>query len=43
MKNLKIIKSKEANNYYKRNLNRYNSQIKDNKIIDFKKSYPENL
>ena len=34
MKNLKIIKSKEANNFYKRNLNNNNSQIKDNKIID---------
>ena len=46
MKNLKIIKSKEANNYYKRNLNNYNSQIKDNRIIDlikFNKLKPKNV
>tara|TARA_B100001123_G_C14834939_1_gene837703 strand:- start:46 stop:705 length:660 start_codon:yes stop_codon:yes gene_type:complete len=34
MRNLKIIKSTEANNWYKRNLNNCNSQIYDNRIID---------
>ena len=46
MKNLKILKSKEADNYYKRNLNHYNSQIKDDKIIDLikvNKLKPKNI
>ena len=38
MKNLKILKSKEADNYYKRNLNEINSQIKNDKIINLIKA-----
>lgn len=38
MKNLKIVKKKESNNYFKRNLKYYSKNIKDHRITDLIKT-----
>ena len=43
MKNINLIKNKEADDFFLRNIKHYNENLFDEKKINFQKSYPESV